>query len=503
MTDHRVDVDVAAISAVEAPRRSLADRVPTAFVLISGLLLIAAALTWIIPPGQFERVQRDGRTVVVPGTYQRILPDGPLAPGNEVRPQPQGLHHVARAPLRGFQDAAGIIVFILVLGGAFKVMEATGAIRSGLAYVVRAAQGREIMVIPIVMLCFSLGGSIFGMAEETIPFVMIVVPLALALGYDSVTAVCMVFVAAMAGFSAAFINPFTLGIAQGIAELPPVSGFGYRVVAWAVSTTAAILYVVRYARRIRRDPTRSPTYELDQARREKEGFGLAGADNDWLAATPPLSGRHKAVLALFAVTLMALVAGVLRWGWYIDEIAALFIGFTVLTGLVGRLGGNGTVDAFVRGAGELLGAALVVGLARGVVLLAQDGGIIDPLLHALSSGISLLPPVFSAQLMFLVQSVLNLLVPSGSGQAALTMPIMAPLADLIGITRQTAVLAFQFGDGFTNIIVPTNPVLLGVLGAARIPWALWARWVTPFLLVFILLGMVLLVPPVLMKWGPF
>lgn len=502
MTDPRVDVD-APVTTIEAPRRSLADRVPNAFVLISALLLIAAGLTWIIPPGQFERVEREGRTVVVPGTYQRILPDGPLVSGNEVRPQPQGLHHVARAPLRGFQDAAGIIVFILVLGGAFKVMEATGAIRSGLVHVVRAAQGREIMVIPIVMLVFSLAGSIFGMAEETIPFVLIFVPLALALGYDSVTAVCMTFVAAMAGFSAAFINPFTLGIAQGIAELPPISGFGYRVVVWSICTAAAILFVVRYALRIRRDPTRSPTYEIDRARRVEEGFGLDGADNDWLAATPALSTRHKAVLTLFGITLVALVTGVLRWGWYIDEIAALFLGFAVLTGVIARLGGNGTVDAFIRGAGELLGAALVVGLARGLVLLAQDGGIIDPTLHALASGISKLPPVFSAQLMFIVQSALNLLVPSGSGQAALTMPLMAPLADLVGITRQTAVLAFQFGDGFSNIIIPTNPVLLGVLGAARIPWPVWARWVIPFLLIFILLGLLLLVPPVVFEWGPF
>jgi uncharacterized ion transporter superfamily protein YfcC len=482
-------------------RRSLAERIPNAYVLIFSLLVVAAVLTWIIPPGQFERAERAGRTVVVPGSYQLVQPDQPLPPGNQIRPEPQGLLDVLRAPLQGFIEAAEIIVFILVVGGAFKVLEATGAVRAGIGRVIVAFRGRELLLIPIVMILFSLGGAIFGMSEETIPFVMLFVPLALALGYDSITGTAMPFVAAGAGFAAAFINPFTLGIAQGIAELPPVSGIGYRIAVWFVTTGVAIAWVMRYARRVQRDPTRSPTFEQDRARREAEGLGRE-AEAAWHSLDEPMTTTHRIVLAAFLASLVLLVVGVLRWGWYIQEIGALFLGFGLVAALVARLSGDAAVEAFLKGAAELVGAALVVGLARGILVIAQNGGIIDPTLHFLSSGIGALPPVVSAQVMFLAQSLLNFFVPSGSGQAALSMPLMAPLADLVGITRQTAVLAYQFGDGFSNLIIPTSGVLLGVLGAARISWITWARWMLPLQIVFLILGLLLLIPPVLMNWGP-
>jgi uncharacterized ion transporter superfamily protein YfcC len=312
----------------------------------------------------------------------------------------------------------------------------------------------------------------------------------------------MPFVAAGAGFAAAFINPFTLGIAQGIAELPPVSGIGYRVAVWFVTTGVAIAWVMRHAARVRRDPTLSPTWEQDRARREVEGLGRGAAEQSWSALDAPLTGTHRAILALFALTIALLIVGVLAWGWYIEEIGALFLGFAVAAAVAARLGGDQAVDAFLRGAAELIGAALVVGLARGILVIAQNGGIIDPVLHLLAGGIGQLPPVVGAQVMFLAQSVLNFFVPSGSGQAALSMPLMAPLADLVGITRQTAVLAYQFGDGFTNLIIPTSGVLLGVLGAARISWVTWARWMLPLQIVFFILALLLLIPPVLVGWGP-
>jgi uncharacterized ion transporter superfamily protein YfcC len=482
-------------------RRSLAERIPNAYVLIFGLLVVAAALTWIIPPGQFERTVQHGRTVVVPGSYQPVLPDQPLPAGNEVRPEPQGVFDVLRAPLQGFVQAAEIIVFILVVGGAFKILEATGAVRAGIGRVIVAFRGREILLIPVVMVLFSLAGAVFGMSEETIPFVMLFVPLALALGYDSITGTAMPFVAAGAGFAGAFINPFTLGIAQGIAELPPVSGIGYRIAVWSVTTGVAVAWVMRYAARVRRDPTRSPTYAQDRARREAEGLGEQAAQA-WHSLDERMTGTHRVVLAVFVAALVLLVVGVLRWGWYIEEIGALFLGFGVVAAIVARLSGNDTVEAFLKGAAELVGAALVVGLARGILVVAQNGGIIDPTLHFLSSGIGALPPVVGAQVMFLSQTLLNFFVPSGSGQAALSMPLMAPLADLVGITRQTAVLAYQFGDGFSNLIIPTSGVLLGVLGAARISWITWARWMLPLQIVFLVIGLLLLIPPVLMGWGP-
>jgi uncharacterized ion transporter superfamily protein YfcC len=482
-------------------RRSLAERIPNAYVLISALLVVAAILTWIIPPGQFERTVYEGRTVVVPGSYQPVLADQPLPAGNEVRPEPQGVFDVLRAPLQGFVQAAEIIVFILVVGGAFKILEATGAVRAGIGRVIVAFRGREILLIPVVMVLFSLAGAVFGMSEETIPFVMLFVPLALALGYDSITGTAMPFVAAGAGFAAAFINPFTLGIAQGIAELPPVSGIGYRIAVWFVTTGVAVGWVMWYAARIRRDPTLSPTYEQDRIRREAEGLG-ADAEQAWHSLEGGMTGTHRLVLAAFVAALVLLVVGVLQWGWYIEEIGALFLGFAVVAAVIARLSGDQAVEAFLKGAAELVGAALVVGLARGILVVAQNGGIIDPVLHFLSGGIGALPPVVGAQMMFLAQTLLNFFVPSGSGQAALSMPLMAPLADLIGVTRQTAVLAYQFGDGFSNLIIPTSGVLLGVLGAARISWITWARWMLPLQVVFFVIGLLLLIPPVLMGWGP-
>jgi uncharacterized ion transporter superfamily protein YfcC len=484
--------------------RSLVERIPNAYVLIFGLLVLAAGLTWVVPPGQFERAEVDGRVVVVPGSYERVAPDTPLPAGNTVRPEPQGVGAVLRAPLRGFVEAAEIIVFILVVGGAFKVLEATGAVRAGIDRTIVAFRGREVLLIPGVMVLFSLAGAVFGMSEETIPFVMLFVPLALAMGYDSITGTAMPFVAAGAGFAAAFINPFTLGIAQGIAELPPVSGIGYRVAVWTVTTGIAIAWVMRYAARVRRDPTSSPTFAQDQTRREAEGLAGGGASGfDWAGGRTPLSRTHRIVLASFVAALVLLVVGVLRWGWYIEEIGALFLGFAIVTAAISRLGGDRTVEAFLRGSAELVGPALVVGLARGILVVSRDGGIIDPMLHLASSTIGALPPVVGAQMMFVAQSLLNFFVPSGSGQAALSMPLMAPLADLLGITRQTAVLAYQLGDGFTNLIIPTSGVLLGVLGAARIPWVTWARWMLPLQIVFFLLALLLLIPPVLFGWGPF
>jgi uncharacterized ion transporter superfamily protein YfcC len=486
----------------EPPARSWAERIPNAYVLVFGLLVLAAAASWVVPPGQFARAETDGRVVVVPGTFQTLEAGAPLPPGNVERPAPQGPAALFLAPVRGFSAAAQIIVFILVLGGVFSVVEATGTIRSAIARTVKRFHGREVLIIPVAMVLFSLAGAVIGTAEETIPFVLLFVPLALALGYDSITAVGMTFVAALAGFAAAFVNPFTLGIAQGIAELPPTSGFGYRVIVWAIVTGVTIAYVMRHALRVRRDPTLSPCYESDRAHRAEAGMDEGGAGRAWAALEAEMTGRQKVVLLLFGATLAALVVGVVRWGWYIEEIAALFLAFGVLAAVAGRLGGEGFVRAFVGGAAGLLGAAMLVGLARAVVIVAQDGGIIDPLLHVLAGAVGSVPAVASAWLMFGVQSVLNLIVPSGSGQAALTMPLMAPLADLVGVTRQTAVLAYQFGDGFTNMIIPTNAVLLAVLGAARISWAVWARWMLPLQLILFALGMLLLVPPVLMGWGP-
>lgn len=458
-------------------------RAPNTFVLLGCILVGMAALTWILPGGAYQRQEVQGRTVVVPGTFE---PE----PG-----VPQGVGSLLMAPLRGFVAAAEIIGFVLIVGGVFGLLHKTRAIDAGIGALAAANERSSLvrrLAIPVFMTLFSTAGAVFGMSEEVIPFVLIFIPLALALGYDTITGVAIPFVGAGAGFAGAFLNPFTVGIAQGIADLPPFSGIGYRLVVWAACTALAIVFVLRHASRVRKHPERSPTFDADLAARHE--WHLQSDERvSW-------TRRHGAVLTLFAVGMAVLTFGVLRYGWYIEEIAAVFLAIGLAAVVAGRLSTGESIDAFIAGAKDLLPTALVIALARGILVLAEDGRIIDTLLHGLSGWIDRFHPIVSAQTMFLVQTAINFFVPSGSGQAALTMPIMAPLSDLVGVSRQTAVLAFQMGDGFSNLIIPTSAVTLGVLTLARVEWAVWARWILPLQILFLALGLVLLIPPFYFGW---
>ena len=485
-------------------------RAPDTSLIIFSIIVLAAVLTWIVPPGAYQRseIEVEGagtREVVVPGTFETVArPDGGL--GGRL------IHTVAivfQAPIRGFADpaVADIIAFVLFIGGMFSILAATGAIDAGLRRVVVAAErspALERALIPLFMTLFSLGGAVFGMAEETIPFVLIFVPLALALGYDSLTGAAIPFLGSAAGFAAAFFNPFTVGVAQGIAGVPLFSGFGFRMGLWVVTTSVTTAFVMWHAARVKRDPTRSRVHAIDQTTR---------ADAAPLSASDAVfTGRHKAVLAVFGLSLLVLVwgvfprerdidgLGVVRGlsyyvggeGWYIIEIAAFFLGLGAVLAVLGGLSADGAARAFMDGVKDLAPTAVIIGIARGILVVLEDGQAIDPILHALAQALEGTSSAASAMAMFGAQTAINFFVPSGSGQAALTMPLMAPLADLVGVTRQTAVLAFQMGDGFTNMIIPTSAVLMGVLSLARIPWPTWARWVLPLQVVLFGIGLVAL-----------
>ncbi len=458
-------------------------KAPNTYLIIFSLIIVTAILTYVLPGGKYQMIEREGRRVVDPNSFTMT------------QSHPQGVDAVLMAPLNGFVDAALIIGFVLIVGGAFSVLQKTQAVDAGIQTLARAHR-KSVFVrratIPLFMTLFSLAGAVFGMSEEVIPFIMIFVPMALALGYDSVTGVAIPFVGAGAGFAAAFINPFTLGVAQGIADLPPLSGFGYRVLCWSLTTLVAIWFVQRYALKIKNNPQESPSYEIDTIRRREWHV----KQNAFLQ----LSARHKWVLGTFALAMGLLVYGVLAFQWYIKEIAALFLGLGIVAGMVGGLKAKEITDGFVMGAKELIGTALVIALARGILIIARDGQIIGTILHGLSSLIKGAHPIFAAQIMFVVQTIINFFVPSGSGQAALTIPIMAPLSDLLGVSRQTAVLAFQFGDGFSNLIIPTSAVTMGVLALAEIPWEKWARWILPLEIIFFVLSLLLLIPPFFMHW---
>ncbi len=459
-------------------------KAPNTYLLIFIILLLTAGLTWIIPGGKYQTELNNGKNAVVPGTFEYI------------DSQPQGFYDALMAPINGFVDAALIIGFVLIVGGTFFVLQHTGAVDAAIKAIVNAHHTSQIiqkLVIPIFMTIFSLAGAVFGMSEETIPFVLLFIPLALALGYDSVTGVAIPFVGAGAGFAGAFINPFTVGVAQGIAELPPLSGIQYRIICWVVVTFTAIVFVQRYANRIKSNPEISVTFEIDEKKREQLHLKSA-------AAFTGINAAHKTVLLIFLAGMIVLVFGVLEYGWYIKEISALFLLLGIVIGIAGRLKIKQITDAFVEGAAALIGTAMIIALARGILVIARDGQIIDTMLHYTATLIQSLHPVVSAQAMFITQTFINFFVPSGSGQAALTMPVMAPLSDLIGVSRQTAVLAFQFGDGFSNLIIPTSAVTMGVLALAEIPWEKWARWILPLEVLFLLVGFLLLIPPFVIGW---
>lgn len=458
-------------------------RVPHTYVLIFFVILIAAVATYIIPAGVYEKVEdpNTGRTVVDPDSFHYVDP-------NPVKP-----FDVIQAIPKGMKDASTIIFFIFIVGGAFGMIQGTGAIEAGIGKAVKSLEGKEKILIPATMFIFSLGGATFGMAEETLVFIPMGVALARALGFDAITGTAMITLGAAAGFTGGWMNPFTVGVAQGIAQLPLFSGIGLRLAGWVVFLAIAVWYVVSYSLKVKADPTKSVIYDLEQENKEVMK----------LEEIPELTSKHKLVFGVIVIGFAFIIYGVFKLGWYITEISSMFLLMGIVSGLVGGSGVNKTARDFVDGAKSLTFGALVVGLARGILIVMKDGLIIDTIIHSLASMISALPTTVSAVGMYAVQIVINFFIPSGSGQAATTMPIMAPLADLVGITRQTAVLAYQYGDGFTNSIIPTSAVLMGYLSIANIPYERWFKWIAPLMALWLLSGCVFLVISVLINYGPF
>ena len=407
-------------------------KIPHTFTIVFALIVLAAVMTWFIPAGEFLRETVGGREVVVNGSF----------------------HYVDRAPqtwqifsafFNGFVDKADIIIFILMVGGAFWILNNSHAIDVGVMSFLRRIRrlsrykliqklGVENIIITLVMILFSLFGAIFGMSEETIAFVVVFIPLAIQMGYDSLVGVCMCYVAAHVGFAGAMLNPFTIGIAQGIADLPLFSGLEYRVFCWVVLTVVGIAFVLWYAHRVKAKPERSPVYKLDDYWRQRVES----------SAQSTLTVRQGIILVILLLTIVALVVGVLEFGWYIAEISALFLAMGILCGIVDKQGADDIAKLFLAGCKDILSAALVVGLASGIIFILKDGHIIDTILYGLTRSLSQLGEVASLGVMYLFQTLLNVVMPSGSAKAALTMPIMAQFADLMDVSRQTTVLAFQW-----------------------------------------------------------
>ena len=538
-------------------------KVPHTFVIVFCCILLAAMMTWFIKPGRYVQEQVGNETVMT-FYYQDQLPE-PYA--QEFHAEPQ-TWQVFSALFKGFEKQSGIIVFILIVGGAFWIMSKSRAIDTGimafLSFTKRLEHNKLIgkigvnnIIITLIMILFSLFGSVFGMSEETIAFTLIIIPLAVSMGYDSIVGVCMVYVAAHIGFSGAMLNPFTIGIAQGIAAIPLFSGIGYRLICWIILTIIGIVFVLIYANKVKKNPKSSIMYEDDEYwRRQKTEDGSQktedgcqkseGLTTAWLVYVSiivvlvfcairypmtemkvgnststlpflPIGAGLFLIVGFFALrksaayfiltmlfgTVYYLIVGVLGYDWYIMEIATLFLFMGICSGFAIGKSASDIAKMFIEGMGDILSAAVIVGLAAGIVIVLQDGGIIDTILYGLSKSMSNLGVIASTEIMYGIQTLINIVIPSGSAKAAITMPIMAPFSDLIGISRQTTVMAFQFGDGFTNMITPTSGVLIATLGVARIPWEKWVRFIWKFILVLIVVGGLLLIPTVTMSLNGF
>lgn len=525
-------------------------RIPHTFTIVFFLILLAAVLTWFIPAGEFVRQQitienADGSTAT-----REVVKDHSF---HYVDAHPQ-TWQIFSALFNGFVDKSDIIVFILMVGGAFWILNNSHAIDVGVMAFLRRVQrlkryrlfrrlGVENLIITLIMIMFSIFGAVFGMSEETIAFVAIFIPLSISMGYDSLVGLGMCYMAAHIGFAGAILNPFTIGIAQGIAELPIFSGLEYRIVCWFVLTAIGIAFVLLYANKVKRHPTASPVYKLDSYWRDRVQdtgsvavvyhtpvaawviYSLIALVSLYLAIAMPTTtftiGHHTALIPILPIlcplfiltgfialrksvhffildllffTIFYLIVGVMGYGWYVMEIASLFFAMGILSGIADGQSADSIAKLFLAGCKDILSAALVVGLASGIIFILRDGMVIDTILYALTRSLSQTGEVTSLAIMYLFQTLLNIVMPSGSAKAALTMPIMAQFADLIHVSRQTTVLAFQFGDGFTNMLTPTSGVLIGCLGIARIPYNTWLRWVWKFILVLILIGFLLMLP---------
>ena len=453
----------------------LAARFPTAYSILFLLIIAVAALTWIIPAGQYDRAMNEevGREIAVPGTYQTV------------EANPQGFVDVMLAPVAGFYDpdsyaanAIDVALFVLLLGGFLGVVNATNAIDTGIQAAMVRLKGREIWMIPILMSLFALGGTTYGMAEETLAFYALLIPVVIAAGYDSVTGVAIILIGAGIGTLGSTINPFATVIASNAAGIPFTEGIALRLVILLGGLAICIAYVMRYASRVKADPARS----VVAAQRESDRrFFLKETDAEF--SEPKLTGTQKLVLLLFFATFAVMIWGVSSQGWWMARMGALFFGMAIVVGVVARLGEKKLTSAFVDGARDLLGVALVIGLARGIVVIMEQGLIADTILNSAADTLGGLPEIAFINLMLWIEIGMSFLVPSSSGLAVLSMPILAPLGDFAGVGRDLVVTAYQSASGLVNLITPTSAVVIGGLAIGRVSFDRWLVFVWPLLLI--------------------
>ena len=482
------------------PEQKSGFRLPSAYTILFALIVLAAIATWIIPAGTYD-LNAAGEPI--PGTYHeidakpsRILVDSLTAPINGlygIEDATGNINYYNSGTLFGAIDIA---LFILVIGGFLGVTLKTGAIQAGIGSLVQRMRGRERLLIPVLMCVFALGGSTFGMAEESLAFYALVITVLIAAGYDALTGAAVVLLGCGIGVLGSTVNPFATGIASGIAGVPISEGLIGRLVLLVAGLAIGIFFVMRYADRVRKDPTKSVVFDM---KAENEARFQAETDE---AGEITLTGTHKVILAVFALAFVVMIYGVIpwedlgiqipTWWWWFPEMTASFLLFAIIIGLIGRMSEGGLTTSFVDGARDLLGVALIIGIARGITVIMDNGQITDTVLHWVEDALGDAGDVTFLILMFLLFLPLSFLIPSTSGLATLAMPIMAPLAGFIGVSTALVVTAYQSASGVMNLVVPTSAVVMGGLAIARVPYDRYLRWVWPLLLALSLLCVVVL-----------
>jgi uncharacterized ion transporter superfamily protein YfcC len=432
---------------------------PHPLALLAACIALAAALTWVLPAGRYDRRvdAATDRSVVVPGTFHRV------------EAHPVGPFQALVAIPKGLADAGSVVFLVFLVGGAFAVVDRTGALRHAVGRLAHALADRETLVIPVACVAFAVGGIVENMQEEIIAFVPILLLLTRRLGFNAVTAVAMSLGAAAVGAAFSPVNPFQVGIAQKLAQLPQLSGGSFRVAVLIPALALWIWGTMRYAARTRTVPE-SP-------------------DDDAAAPAAPL-GRNGLILLLVLATFVVLVIGLLRLGWDFDQMSALFFLMGVLAGLIGGLGVSGTAAAFADGFGSMAGAAMLIGFARAISVVLEQGQVLDTIVHGMFTPIAGLPLALSAVGMAVMHSAIHVPVPSVSGQAVLTMPILVPLSDLLGLSRQMTVFAYQIGAGLCDLVTPTNGGLMAIIAAAGVPYDRWFSFAARLYLALFALGLI-------------
>ena len=459
-------------------------QMPHVYVLLSVILIIVALCTYAIPAGIFDRVQDPGtgRMVVDPTSF------------HTVEKSPVNLFKLAVAIPKGMAASVSIMMLVILVVAAFEIVTKTGAFDSGITHMMKRSQGKESFIVAVITVMFASIGAFLGWAEGTLVFVPLGVSLARAMGYDALMGAGMVLLGTAAGFTSGVLNIYTTGIAQAIAGLPLFSAMGFRMIGFCLFTLSTILFLISYGKKIKNNPSASLIYELE----------MSAAKSEDQAKDLVFTGRHRLIMLTVLIGFITVVIGTTKLGWYLNEITAVFILVGIVSGFIGKMSPNDMALNFAQGAKSIIPAALTIGIARSVLVVMEEGKILDTVVHGLASTLHGLPTVGIALGIFLIVSALNFFIISASGKAVTMMPVLAPLADILGINRQVVVIAFQYGDGFTNWFWPTSAITMaGLAMAGGIPWEKWARWSFRLILVWMFTAAVLVTVAQVMGVGPF